>query len=74
MNIDEKLLQGLRFRYSEEKIVTENGRKIKKYIPQERDLTVDDILSMKDYGDSLMIVTADGKKYSIQKKNKKGGK
>lgn len=69
--IDAKYLKGLKFRTSEEKVVTEDGRKVKKYVPVERDLTPDDVLDWKDYGDDVVIVTADGQKHVVSKNPKK---
>lgn len=71
--IDAKYLKGLKFRSAEEKVVEEDGRKVKKFIPTERPMTPADVLGSKDYGDSIVIVTADGQKITI-KKEEKGGK
>lgn len=68
IEIDPKLLDGLKFRYSEENVIVENGRKVRKYLSKERPLTPEDVLSMKDYGDSIVIVTADGQKIALKKK------
>jgi hypothetical protein len=72
MNIDAKLLKGFKFRTSEAKEIEEDGRKIKKFFLKERPLAVEDVLSLKDYGDSIVIVTADGQKLTIDKTQKKG--
>ena len=63
-----KHLTGLKFSGSTPKDVTEEGRKKTKYVPFERDLTLDDILSQNDYGDYFVIVTKGGVKYTIPKK------
>lgn len=68
--IDKSYLDGLKFRDSKPKEVTnEGGRKVIAYSSFERGLEVQDILSTKDYGDYYVIVTGDGRKYNI-KKNK----
>lgn len=64
-----KYLKGLKFRGSEMKETKEDGRKKKSYIPFERNLTLADVLSWKDNGDSVTIVTADGQKYNVSKKS-----
>jgi len=63
--IDPRLLKGLKFRSSEGKEEKTDGRTRLKYYPTERDVTPDDVLSIKDYGDKVVLVIADGKKYSI---------
>lgn len=72
MNIDAKFLKGLKFRTSEAKEIEEDGRKVKRFFPKERPLTPEDVLSSKDYGDSIVLVTADGQKLTIDKTQKKG--
>lgn len=67
---DKKWLEGLKFKTSEEKIVEEEGRKVKKFIPKERPLKESDILGWKDNGNSIVLVTADGQKVSVNKKEK----
>ncbi len=73
-NVDARLLKGLKFRSADEKVVEEDGRKIKKFIQTERPLTAKDVISSKDCGDSIVIVTADGQKLTIEKAEEKGGK
>lgn len=66
--IDKKLLAGLKFRTSEAvEVKGEDGRPGKKFIPKERTLALDDVLDWKDCGDSVVIVTADGQKYTVSK-------
>lgn len=72
-NIDAKYLKGLKFRSAEEKVVEEDGRKVKKFIPTERPMTPKDVISFKDFGNSIVIVTADGQKVTVEKEEK-GGK
>lgn len=69
--IDPKLLKGLKFRGSEGKEEKEEGRTRLKYYPTERDVTPEDVVSIKDYGDKVVLVIADGKKYTIPKKDEK---
>lgn len=65
--LDPKLLKGLKYKTSDVKEVEENGRKVKKFIPTERALKIEDVLSWRDAGDSVVIVTADGKKHQVEK-------
>jgi hypothetical protein len=65
--IDKKYLAGLTFRTSKEKKVKgENGTKVQ-HVPEERDLTPEDVLDWKDTGTAVVIVTADGCKYTVEK-------
>jgi hypothetical protein len=56
-------LDGLVFRSSKPK-KTDTG---KANIPTERPLTTDDVLSWKDNGETVTIITADGQKYTVDK-------
>ncbi|MCZ2418170.1 MAG: hypothetical protein LC132_11615 [Burkholderiales bacterium] len=67
-NVQQKQLEGLKFRTSERKEVAgDDGAKKIKLIPVVRPLVLDDILSQRDDGDSFHVVTKDGKKYDIPK-------
>lgn len=66
--IDPKYLKGLKFRFSEPKEVIEEGRTITRYFPQERAFKQEDVLSWKDNGDNIILVTADGRKVTVSKK------
>lgn len=66
-SFDRRWLKGLKFRTAEPQKTTEDGRKKTKYIPKERSLTPEDVLSWKDYGDHVVIVTADGQKVTVEK-------
>jgi len=78
MNIDPKLLKGVKYHDSEKKLAVKDGQKVYQYTPRERDLKPEDLLSKKEYSDSIVIVTADGQKIRIpkdegrEKKNSKG--
>jgi urease accessory protein UreE len=66
--IDKKYLAGLTFRSSKAKKVTgEDGTKVQ-HVPVERELTAEDVLDWKDTGAAVVIVTADGQKYTVEKK------
>ncbi|NOZ81259.1 MAG: hypothetical protein GXP63_06330 [DPANN group archaeon] len=65
-----KWLEGLKFRGSKPKEVEKDGRKIRQYVPFERDMTEADVLSWKDYGKHVVIVTADGQKVTVEKDRK----
>lgn len=66
-DINPKWLDGFTFRGATPKEVEEDGRKRMKYIPFERPLKPEDVLSFKDYGPHVVIVTKDGKKYTVKK-------
>lgn len=69
--IDVKYLVGLKYRSAEEKEVkTDNGPK-KKFFPLERPLNPEDVMDWADKGDYVVIVTADGQKYTVSKNPKK---
>lgn len=73
--IDKKLLAGLKFRTSEAvEVKGEDGRPGKKFIPKERALKPEDVLDWKDAGGSVVIVTADGQKYTVSKSGAKDQK
>ena len=71
--VEQKHLAGLTYRTSEKKkIKGDDGDVAVKYVAFERQLKVSDILSQRDTGDSLTIVTKDGKKYTVPKTPVKG--
>ena len=57
--------QGLKFHDAKPKEVKENGKMVTRYIPTERPLRADDILSHMVRGDVVTIVTKDGQRYKI---------
>lgn len=62
--IDQKYLKGLTFR-SSKPVKTEEGTR---HQPTERPLKPSDVLDWKDTGASVVIATADGQKYTVDKK------
>lgn len=68
--INPKWLDGFVFRGAIPKEVEENGRKKMKYIPFERPLKPEDVMSFRDYGATVVIATKDGMKYTVAKKGK----
>ena len=60
-------LEGLTFRGSKVDEIEEDGKTVKKYVPFKRKMAADDVVSWKDYGDHVVIVTADGQKVSVDK-------
>ncbi|MBN2427109.1 MAG: hypothetical protein JXK94_02105 [Deltaproteobacteria bacterium] len=58
--IDEKYLKGLKFHYGKPKVVHE---------PKERDLEPRDVLDWQEKGDTIVLVTADGRKYTVPRKD-----
>lgn len=65
--IDRKYLTGLKFRGSAAKETKEDGRTKTRYVPFERALKPEDVLSYADKGAYIVIVTADGQKYTVDK-------
>ena len=65
--LDAKYLKGLVFQFAEKKQVTENGEHKTVYVPDERELTPDDVLAWRDAGSEIIIVTADGRKHTVAK-------
>lgn len=68
--IDKKYLEGLVYRDAERKEVEEDGGKKVRYNPTERPLEPGDVLNWVDNGPSVTFVTADGKKYTVDKNQK----
>ena len=66
--IDKKYLAGLKFKSSKKD--KESGA----FVPTERALQPADVLDWKDKGDTVVIVTADGKKHTVNKKAAEKGK
>jgi hypothetical protein len=61
-------LKGFMFRGATPKATEEDGRKKVTYVPFERPLETGDVLDWKDKGTTVVIVTKDGRKYSVSKK------
>lgn len=68
--IEEKQLKGLRFHTSEKREITKDGEKKTRYFPVERDLKPGDILSSRSTPEGTVIVTKDGRKYTLGKGDK----
>ena len=65
---ESKWLKGFTFRSRKAGTPKEkDGIKIKTFVPIERDLKEGDILSWKDKGDHVVLVTADGQKLTVKK-------
>jgi len=69
--IDQKFLEGIKMTGADEKTVEKDGRKTIQNIPWERQAKEEDVLSWKDYGDYVVIVIKDGRKYKVEKNGKK---
>ena len=69
--VEQKHLAELTFKTSKP-VKGEDGKK--RFIPQERKLTLADLLDQRDQGDTFIVVTKDGKKYVIPKADGKPGK
>ena len=70
LKVDPKWLKGQIFRGKKEgEPVKKAGKKIKTrvFIPFQRPLEAADILDFKVYGDEVVIVTADGRKFRVKK-------
>lgn len=65
--LDPTWLKGLRYSYATSKAVEKDGRKLKQFTPQERDLRPADVLSWADRGGHVVIVAADGRKHQVKK-------
>ncbi len=65
--LDPKYLKGLTFRASKSEVVKEEGEKVRKFTVTKRAMRVEDVLSWKDYGKHVVIVTADGQKVMVRK-------
>jgi len=63
--IDGKWLKGLLFRTSERK---QPKGEAARHVPVERKLRPSDVLDWRDTGETLVIVTADGRKHIVDKK------
>lgn len=67
--IEKKYLAGLKFHYSEaNEVETGEGLTERQYTSMMRDLTPDDVMDWADRGSFIILVTADGQKYCVQKK------
>ena len=69
--IEQKQLEGLKFRTTKRKETTEDGKR--KVVPIERSLRVADILTETDHGTHVTIVTKDGRKYNLPPAGKSKG-
>lgn len=68
--ITQEQLKGLKFHTHKKIKVQEDGKEIDRFIPDQVDLVPEHLLSAKDKGDHLSIVSGDGLKHKIPK----GGK
>ena len=64
-NVDAKQLKGLVFKGAKPVIVEVDGQNKTVYEPFQRDLTPDDVLNSREDGNTIIICTADGKKYTL---------
>jgi urease accessory protein UreE len=65
---DPKWLEGLSFSFAEKTMIEKDGRKTLHAVPKKRPLKEEDMLDWKDNGETVVIVTKDGKKYTVKKK------
>ena len=65
--LDQKYLKGLNFSDAEEKEIEDGGVKKKKMVPRIQPLQPAHVLSWKEDGKEIVIVTKDGKKYRVKK-------
>lgn len=66
--LDEKYLKGLTFTGANSKEVEVDGKTKRKWIPFERPMKAEDVLSFADRGDVMVIVGKDGRKHKVSKK------
>ncbi len=62
--INKKYLAGLTFRTNQ----VVKGEEGNRFAPLERELTPDDVLNWREEGTVLIIITADGRKYRVDRK------
>lgn len=60
-------LKGLKFQTSRVVEVEEDGKKVKKSYPDQIDMLPEHVLSTREEGDRLIIVSADGRKHRVPK-------
>ncbi len=72
--LDEKYLKGLTFQTSEKRTVREENKLVERFYPKELPLAPEHVLDVKDVGDALIIVAADGRKHRVAKKAEKAEK
>ena len=63
MKIEEKHIKGLVFNFSTASTVEEDSQSRTVYTPQQRPLTVEDVMDTRETPDGVFFVTTDGKKY-----------
>jgi urease accessory protein UreE len=64
-------LKGLKYRTSRQKKTTEDGRTKVTYDPVERALRPEDVLSFAEKETTVVLVTADGQKLTVEKEAEK---
>jgi len=64
---DKKWLEGIKYHDAKKKEIDKNGRKVIQSQAFERPVTVKDVMSWREAGDSVVIVIADGMKYTVKK-------
>jgi hypothetical protein len=64
---DPAWLKGLTYSFAEDEVIEKNGRKVHRPIAKKRPLKETDLMSWKDHGETIVIATKDGKKYSVKK-------
>ena len=74
MAIDQKQLDGLVYRTAKRKEAADGSSRRSTYIPVERPLKTNDILSAAEHDGFTTIVTGDGRKYDIPPAGKVGRK
>ncbi len=65
--LNPKYLQGIIYHDAEEREVEEDGLKKKKKFPRVQPMRLEHVLSWREDGKEIVIVSMDGKKYRVKK-------
>lgn len=65
-----EMIKGLEVREAEVRVIEEDGKKVKRSFPLTRKMREEDVLSWKEYGDEVVIVSMDGRKHRVSKNQK----
>jgi len=65
-----EVIKGLEVREAEVRMIEEDGKKVKRSFPLTRKMREGDVVSWKEYGDEVVIVSADGRKHRVSKNQK----
>lgn len=69
--IKKEWLAGLTYRFADVKTVKDDGRPVKRSVPVERPLKAEDVIGVRECGDRVILVAADGRKHEVDPNAKK---